>query len=42
MALVPEEPLNALFAVAVAAALLAAAAGAFLGAGRITLSSVGE
>lgn len=42
MALVPEEPLNALFAVAVAAALLAAAAGAFLGAGRITLSSAGE
>jgi len=42
MALVPQEPLNALFAVAVAAALLAAAAGAFLGAGRITLSSVGE
>jgi len=38
MALAPTEPLNALFAVAVAAALLAAAAGAFLGAGRITLS----
>ena len=42
MALAPKEPLNALFAVAVAAALLAAGAGACLGAGRITWSSSRE
>jgi len=42
MALAPREPLNALFAVAVAAALLAAGAGACLGAGRISLSSSRE
>ena len=42
MALAPREPLNALFAVAVAAALLAAGAGACLGAGRMTLSSPRE
>src|SRR5215467_3853732 len=42
MALAPREPLNALFSVAVAAALLAAGAGACLGAGRISLSSSRE
>ncbi len=42
MALAPREPLNALFAVGGAAALLAAGAGACLGAGRITLSSSRE
>jgi MFS transporter, DHA2 family, methylenomycin A resistance protein len=42
MALAPAEPLNALFAVAVAAALLAAAAGAGLGASHGAVSNKGS